>query len=391
MCEKGTTGLLLGNRTRECSFSVTPCWHLRRGNLRSPSACGVRRHAWPAGPGRRGFEAVERVGRSPSPARFLGGNAVQTGGGAASSADAPTWFERTVAALMYVLPLSEGFYRLALVTVRFCKRHALEFLFWCHMQLRQVTVALSSRAATDYTREDAVALETLMQMSRRIHTWFSEWFDQLLNLSAPLRPGRGDSTIVSWASSTFTTPEALWHLCWLSCMSVVAVLAGFRLHNRRVGKQQPNSTDSQEKPEGSGWKLFRKPEVVTGSYFCALLMRVSWAPLQGMSDLSLELYCLGATLLTVITTVAGLAQVHKLLFGNLVKVSRCLEGMVEQVTGVAQLHRSLLLLDWVLCLFSSQVLETKCLRSLMLAVYWMTVTTLESEAQSSRQMPKHST
>lgn len=51
--------------------------------------------------------------------------------------------------------------------------------------------------------------------------------------------------------------------------------------------------------------------MVCASYFCAVLMRVSWVPLRGMSDLSLELYCLGATLLTIVTTVAALAQVHK--------------------------------------------------------------------------------
>lgn len=295
--------------------------------------------------------------------------------------DAPTWFERACSALMFVLPLSEGIYRLAIIMIRFCKRHALEFLFWCHLQLRQVSLALSSRAATDYTREDVAALETLLQMSRRIHSWLSDWFEQLMSFSIPLRPGRSEAPVLNWASTTFSTPESLWHLAWLSGMSLLAAMAGFSGHKNESKSMNvdPNT--------GNGRVWFRKPEVVGVSYFCAILMRVSWAPLQGMSNLSLELYSLGATLLTIVTTITALAQIHKLLFSNLAKISRCLEGMVEQVTSVAQLHRSLLMLDWIMCLFSNQVLEMKCLRSLMLAIYWVTVTTLENEVSNGFQKP----
>lgn len=382
MSERRAAGFKPGNRAGGSScFAGTPGRQATReksSEWRAAASGRFPRLSCPI------LQGVERRTECEPSKRRLDNNAVSKSQPAVvSTMDSPTWFERTVSALMFVLPLSEGFYRLSLITVRFCKHHALEFLFWSHLQLRQVTLALSSRAVTEYTREDAVALETLMQMSQRIHTWFSDWFDQLLKLSVPLQAGRGDATLGSWVASTFTSPEALWHLCWLSCMSVVAVVVGFRF---QMGSPLKPKTELKRGEGG----LFRKPELITASYFCALLMRVSWAPLQGMSDLSLELYYLGATMLTLITTVAGLTQVHKLMFGNLAKVSRCLEGMVEQVTNVAQLHRSLLLLDWILCLFSKQVLETKCLRSLLLLVYWMTVTTLESEAQATKQMPKSS-
>lgn len=49
--------------------------------------------------------------------------------------------------------------RLALVSVRYCKRHSLEFLFWCNVQHNNVAVALSSKVATEYTKEDMVCAE----------------------------------------------------------------------------------------------------------------------------------------------------------------------------------------------------------------------------------------
>lgn len=81
-----------------------------------------------------------------------------------------------------------------------------------------------------------------MQMSRQIHTWLSDWFDKLMSLSAPLRPCRSDAPVVSWAASMFTSPEALWHLAWLSGMSVMAALAGSK---RRQGNAGQESEDNK--------------------------------------------------------------------------------------------------------------------------------------------------
>eukprot|EP00803_Ostreobium_quekettii_P004117 evm.model.scf_281.2 EVM.evm.TU.scf_281.2 scf_281:23805-27202(+) len=292
----------------------------------------------------------------------------------AVSVDGPTSFERICAALMYVLPLSEGIYRLALVSVKYLKHCALEFCFWCNFQHHTVAMALSSRVATEYTKEDMVALQTLLQMSRRFYSWLAQWADQLLNLSVPSTNLQPTTPLGSWASS-MSTPDALWHQSFLYSMTIVAGLAGHRLDKRW----------RRRKPEKSRW--FCKPELLSVGYFCTLLLRLSWVPLEGMSELSLGLYRLGATLLTLITTVGAATQVQRLLCGQPFKLQQMLEDMVEQATSVAHLHRTFLLLDWLLCLFSQLPLSTKCLSSFLLLVYWMAISALQAEAEAAKQLP----
>ena len=123
--------------------------------------------------------------------------------------------------------------------------------------------------------------------------------------------------------------------------------------------------------------------------------------MEGMSDLSLDIYWIPATLLTIITTTVAAAQMHtvrtfsaqksrtvfvvQLLFARLPKFAQFLENMAREVTMVAQLHRTFLLGDWLLCLFSSVSFDGKCLRSVLLLIYWRTVSALEGSAQSAKQ------
>lgn len=86
-----------------------------------------------------------------------------------------------------------------------------------------------------------------MQMSRQIHAWLSDWFDRLISLSAPLRPCRSDASAVSWATSMFTSPEALWHLAWLSCMSLLAAMAGSQGHRKSAGQEAEDSKDGKSR------------------------------------------------------------------------------------------------------------------------------------------------
>ena len=80
--------------------------------------------------------------------------------------------------------------------------------------------------------------------------------------------------------------------------------------------------------------------MVTVSYFCALLMRMSWAPMEGMSDLSLGMYWIPATLLTVITTAVAAAQMHtvsiysaqELPLGILFPVAVCTSAKIRTVS-----------------------------------------------------------
>lgn len=246
------------------------------------------------------------------------------------------------------------------------KSQSLQFMFWFHHQHRQL--ALASRSAL--TREDILTLETLIQMSERMHEWFSQWTTQLVNLSGPMFLRQRENYFgFGWISLAISTPEALWQIGCLLYMSVLAALAAFRLAKH------------PKKPT----VLFRKPQIISLSYFCALLMRMSWTPMEGMSDLSLDLYWLGATLLTALSTGCAMSQMHSLLFARMPKLAQFLESMAQEVTWVARLHRSFLLLDWMLCLFSSESLEGKCLRTLLLIGYWMIVNALEGAANSVKQ------
>lgn len=213
----------------------------------------------------------------------------------------------------------------------------------------------------------------MMQMSQRFYNWLSHWADQLFNLSVPVKITQTTSKLSYWTSTFFSTPDALWHISCLLYMSIIAGVAGLKLGR------------SEQRKDCGRW--FCKPELLSVSYFCAILLRVSWVPLEGMSDLSFQMYRLGATLLTLITTVGAASQMQKLLCGQLSKFREVLESMVEQAKGIAHLHRNFLLLDWLLCLFSHVPLGTKCLRSLLLLVYWMAVNALETEAETARQLP----
>lgn len=68
------------------------------------------------------------------------------------------------------------------------------------------------------------------------------------------------------------------------------------------------------------------------------------------------------------------------------KLALFLESMIQQVTWLAQLHRSFLLSDWLLCLISSQSFESKCLHSVLMLMYWKTVNAFEGAAQSAKQV-----
>eukprot|EP00210_Caulerpa_lentillifera_P005763 g5510.t1 len=281
-------------------------------------------------------------------------------------AEFPTFFERVASAMMYLLPLTEGLYRIALSALYLFKNQSLQFMFWFHHQHRQLTLMSKS----PLTKEDILTLETLMQMSEKMHEWFGQWANQLVNLSGPmLMRHRENHFGFHWISMAISTPEAIWQIVCLIYMSILAALAAFRLTKK---PKEPTI-------------LFRKPQIVSVSYFCALLMRMAWTPMEGMSDLSLDLYWLGASLLTALTTGCAVSQMHSLLFARMPKLAQFLESMAQEVTWIAQLHRSFLLLDWLLCLFSSESIESKCLRSLLLIVYWMTVTALEGAANSLKR------
>ena len=47
---------------------------------------------------------------------------------------------------------------MSLSLVHFCKQQALEFLYWCHHQHRQMSLALAARTVTEVSKDDVVCV-----------------------------------------------------------------------------------------------------------------------------------------------------------------------------------------------------------------------------------------
>lgn len=86
-----------------------------------------------------------------------------------------------------------------------------------------------------------VALQTLIQMSQRFYAWLSQSAERLLNLSVPEKAQHASTMLGTWASSFFSTPDALWHFAFLLYMSIVAGLAGLELDKRRAAGRKGRS------------------------------------------------------------------------------------------------------------------------------------------------------
>lgn len=76
-----------------------------------------------------------------------------------------------------------------------------------------------------------------MQMSEKLHLWFSNWAVQLSNFSRPLTQFRETAVGSGWLSVAVGTPEALWQLGCLLYMSTVAALAALKLNRLATGNK----------------------------------------------------------------------------------------------------------------------------------------------------------
>lgn len=126
----------------------------------------------------------------------------------------------------------------------------------------------------------------------------------------------------------------------------------------------------------------RRPEVVVLSCSCALLLRIAWVPLGSISGLALSIYKPAAVLLTGATAFLSMAAVFKLCFAKLQEPKDHLNEMVEGVKGVVIWHRTLLLLDWLLSIFSDMPLATKVQLACSFIVYGIAVEYLTTSAEA---------
>lgn len=279
---------------------------------------------------------------------------------------------------MFILPLSEGLYRLALVALDKCRRNALELLLWSRAQRDTITAALadSSLPFSQYVMDELHACCNVMAWSEVAYGQLNTAVLSLSQLSqapwAPLAsllpPLPGGA--VGRAVGALLTPEGMWSAACLAYMTA-ATLALAPGHQHQDGP-------------GARTGLVGCPELVVVCHVCALLLRCSYAPLAGFSGVFDGVYRAAALLLTAATTFIALAALIKVLGGGGaggVRNDMC--EVLSAVRGVAAWHRRLVLGDWLLALAAPLTLSNKIELSLSFALYHTTINMLQHSADTA--------
>ena len=126
----------------------------------------------------------------------------------------------------------------------------------------------------------------------------------------------------------------------------------------------------------------RLPQVLLLSYSCALLLRLSLAPVASISGVSSEVFRTLSTAATAITaTVAG-----GMFFQTLLGPADKFKAQVVQAAGLARTvmvgNRALAMLDWLLSLVGAMGLQQKALYALAFALYILVLEVLGAAVAS---------
>eukprot|EP00884_Botryococcus_braunii_P002037 jgi/Botrbrau1/11834/Bobra.0224s0028.3 len=236
--------------------------------------------------------------------------------------------------------------RLLLATGKLLIRVILDISVWADHQ-----VALATVAQKYVEPEDLILLANMGELGRCLTTWIGALVKQLSTFSpsavafissSSLNPTYGWSSI----GANLWTPSAWWDCGWLLYMSIVSIWAMDRLRN--VDKK-----DHGMHPH----RWIRMPELVLTSYCCALLLRLSFVPLQSSSGLACRLYRHVAVLLTLGSTCTAASQALQV---SELELDKCnmkmlMSIMLDQAGNIAYMNTSLLVLDWaVMVLGGSQ-------------------------------------
>ncbi|KAL0021945.1 hypothetical protein WJX79_010633 [Trebouxia sp. C0005] len=213
----------------------------------------------------------------------------------------PSAYDRLLAASLYLWPIREGSWRLAVVFARIVQYHALHWLVWINMHSAKVTAS-----------NDQAAFHTITQACLALYQEAAAFLKELLQLGAD-----DPSFLVQHGNIQSLRPVAGHYdsFCSLIYMAAVSSLASAACTQQR--QQQQSRRQQVQGPEKQRrWSQFRMPQLVMGASTCALLLRLSLVSMQGASGLAIDTYKFVAVSLTLASVCTGLAQIMQVMFGR---------------------------------------------------------------------------
>ncbi|DBA74283.1 TPA: hypothetical protein ACH3X1_011064 [Trebouxia sp. C0004] len=249
----------------------------------------------------------------------------------------PSAYDRLLAASLYLWPICEGSWRLAVVFARIVQYHALNWLVWINMHSAEVTAS-----------NDQAAFRAITQACLTLYQEAAAFLKELLHL------GTDDPSFLVQSGNIQSLRPLAGHydsFCSLIYMAAVSSLASAAYTQQG---QQQQSRRQQKEAHGPGkqrrWSQFRMPELVMGASTCALLLRLSLVSMQGASGLATDTYQFVAVSLTLASVCTGLAQIMQVMFGRFERDGKGVLLLMQQASNIAWLHCALSLSDWALML-----------------------------------------
>lgn len=247
----------------------------------------------------------------------------------------PSAYDRLLAASLYLWPICEGSWRLAVVFARIVQYHALNWLVWINMHSVEVTAS-----------NDQAAFHAITRACLALYQEAAAFLKELLQLGAD-----DPSFLVQHGKIQSLRPLAGHYdsFCSLIYMAAVSSLASAAyIQQRQQSGRQHNEVQGPEKQRK--WSQFRMPQLVMGSSTCALLLRLSLVSMQGASGLATDTYKFVAVSLTLASVCTGLAQIMQVTFGRFEEDGKGVLLLMQQASNIAWLHCALSLSDWALML-----------------------------------------
>lgn len=248
----------------------------------------------------------------------------------------PSAYDRLLAASLYLWPICEGSWRLAVVFARIVRYHALNWLVWINLHSAEVTAS-----------NDQAAFRAITQTCLALYQEAAAFLKELLQLGAD-----DPSFLVQHGKFQSLRPlgghcDSFCSLIYMAAVSSLAS-AAYTQRQRQQSRKQQNEVQGPEKQHR--WSQFRMPQLVMGASTCALLLRLSLVSMQGASGLATDTYKFVAVSLTLASVCTGLSQIMQVTFGRFEEDGKGVLLLVQQASNIAWLHCALSLLDWALML-----------------------------------------
>lgn len=249
----------------------------------------------------------------------------------------PSARDRWLAASMYFWPVSEGIWRLAVVSARIVQYHTLDWLIWNNMHGHKIQLG-----------NDQETLQAVTQGCWRLYQESAHFLQEILQFHVD-----GPSLLVKHEMVHTFNPslnhlESVLAIIYMAGVSYFASAAHSQQCQNKPAKKRVTAEDCRQTNEGCWW--FRRPQLVMAASSCALLLRLSLVSMQGASGLARDTYKFVAVSLTLASVCTGLAHIMQVAFGRFEEDGNMLLQLVQQASNIAWLHCALSLSDWALML-----------------------------------------